>query len=98
MLVTSSRALGPATSNVPVGRSVRVRPASDGATTLSSSANRSTLTLELKNLLRYSALRLTPGMYIGQMIFYRVVEVPAERSYATIGRYNKDVSVQIVKE
>jgi hypothetical protein len=37
-------------------------------------------------------------MYIGQMIFYRVVEVPAERSYATIGRYNKDVSVQIVKE
>ena len=58
----------------------------------------STLTLELKNLLRYSALRLTPGMYIGQMIFYRVTEVPTERSYATIGRYNKDVSVQIVKE
>lgn len=60
--------------------------------------NGSTLTLELKNLLRYSALRLTPGMYIGQMIFYRVSEVPAERSYATIGRYNNDVSVQTVKE
>lgn len=59
--------------------------------------NGSTLTLELKNLLRYSALRLTPGMYIGQMIFYRVTEVPEHRSYATIGRYNKDVSVQSVK-
>lgn len=57
----------------------------------------STLTLELKNLLRYSALRLTPGMYIGQMLFYRVTEVPQERSYATIGRYNNDVSVQTVK-
>ena len=59
--------------------------------------NGSTLTLELKNLLRYSALRLTPGMYIGQMIFYRVTEVPQERIYATIGRYNNDTSVQQVK-
>jgi dCTP deaminase len=57
----------------------------------------SVLTLELKNLLRYSALRLTPGMYIGQMIFYRVTDVPEERSYATVGRYNKDASVQTVK-
>jgi dCTP deaminase len=59
--------------------------------------NGSTLTLELKNFLRYSALRLTPGMFIGQMIFYRVTEVPQERSYATIGRYNNDQSVQQVK-
>ena len=59
--------------------------------------NESTLTLELKNLLRFSALRLTPGMYIGQMIFHRVTEVPEHRSYATIGRYNKDKSVQEVK-
>lgn len=59
--------------------------------------NGSTLTLELKNLLRYSAIRLTPGMYVGQMIFYRVTEVPTERSYATIGRYNNDKSVQTVK-
>lgn len=59
--------------------------------------NGSKLTLELKNLLRYSSLRLTPGMYIGQMIFYRITEVPEERSYATIGRYNKDQSVQTVK-
>ena len=57
----------------------------------------STLTLELKNLLRYNSLRLTPGMYIGQMIFYRVTEVPKDRSYATIGRYNNDTSVQTVK-
>lgn len=57
----------------------------------------SKLTLELKNLLRYSSLRLTPGMYIGQMIFYRVEDVPVERSYATIGRYNNDNSVQQVK-
>ena len=57
----------------------------------------SKLTLELKNLLRYNSLRLTPGMYIGQMIFYRIKEVPEHRSYATIGRYNKDSSVQTVK-
>ena len=59
--------------------------------------NGSTLTLELKNLLRFNSLRLTPGMYIGQMIFYRVTEVPKERSYATIGRYNGDKSVSEVK-
>jgi dCTP deaminase len=57
----------------------------------------SVLTLELKNLLRYHAIRLTPGMYVGQMIFYRVTEVPEHRSYATIGRYNNDASVQTVK-
>ena len=59
--------------------------------------NGSVLTLELKNLLQFSSLRLTPGMYIGQMLFYRVKEVPTERSYATIGRYNNDKSVQTVK-
>lgn len=60
--------------------------------------NGSVLTLELKNFLQFHSLRITPGMYIGQMIFYRVSEVPAERSYATIGRYNNDASVQTVKE
>lgn len=59
--------------------------------------NGSVLTLELKNLLRFNSLRLTPGMYIGQMLFYRVKEVPTERSYATIGRYNNDKSVQTSK-
>lgn len=57
----------------------------------------STLTLELKNLLQSYPLRLTPGMLIGQMIFYRVTEVPEERSYSKIGRYNNDKSVQVVK-
>lgn len=57
----------------------------------------SVLTLELKNLLRYHAIRLTPGMYVGQMLFFRVTEVPEHRSYATIGRYNNDTSVQTVK-
>lgn len=59
--------------------------------------NDSVLTLELKNFLRYHALKLTYGMPIGQMIFYRVTEVPKERSYATIGRYNGDSTVQVVK-
>lgn len=59
--------------------------------------NGSVLTLELKNLLRFHSLRLTPGMRIGQMLFYRVTEVPEHRSYATIGRYNNDSSVQTVK-
>lgn len=58
----------------------------------------STLTLELKNFLRWHPLRLTPGMKIGQMVFHRTVPVPAKRSYAARGRYNNDKSVQIVKE
>lgn len=57
----------------------------------------SVLTLELKNLLRFNSLKLTYGMPIGQMIFYRVKQVPKERSYSTIGRYNNDSSVQVVK-
>jgi dCTP deaminase len=46
------------------------------------------LTLELVNLNRFHTLRLRPGMRIGQMLFYRVEPVPAERSYRTIGNYN----------
>ena len=57
----------------------------------------STLTLELKNLLRYNSLRLTPGMYIGQMIFYKVTAVPQGQGYDARGRYNNDKSVQTVK-
>lgn len=59
--------------------------------------NNSVLTLELKNLLQHHQIRLTPGMRVGQMIFYRVTPVPEERSYATVGRYNNDSSVQTVK-
>lgn len=57
----------------------------------------STLTLELKNFLRYQHLRITPGMFIGQMIFHRTAPVPMDRSYAVRGRYNNDMSVQGVK-
>ena len=59
--------------------------------------NDSVLTLELKNFLRYHTLRLTYGMPIGQMIFYRVEDVPKERSYSVIGRYNGDSGAQTVK-
>lgn len=60
--------------------------------------NGSVLTLELKNQLRFHSLRLTDGMPIGQMIFYRVSPVPKDRSYAARGRYNNDTSVSNVKE
>ena len=59
--------------------------------------NDSTLTLELVNLNRYHTLRLRPGQRIGQMLFYRVTEVPEHRSYATIGNYNGDAGVGRVK-
>lgn len=58
----------------------------------------STLTLELKNELRFTKLRLTPGMFIGQVLFHRhTVSVPHEKSYAVRGRYLNDKSVQSVK-
>lgn len=57
----------------------------------------STLTLELKNLLRHQSILLRPGDRIGQMIFKRVTPVPEDRSYASVGRYNNDKSVQAVK-
>lgn len=54
----------------------------------------STLTLEFTNLNRYHTLRIRPGMRAGQALFYRVTEVPEHRSYATIGNYNGNASVQ----
>lgn len=58
----------------------------------------SSLTLELKNDLRFTEIVLTPGMRIGQMLFHKHSEpVPVDRSYATRGRYNKDPSVSEVK-
>lgn len=57
----------------------------------------STLTLELHNCLRFTNIRLTPGMRIGQMLFHRHTEVPQDRSYAARGRYIGDKSVQSVK-
>lgn len=59
----------------------------------------SSLTLELHNCLRHTAIELVPGMRIGQMLFHRHTDpVPVDRSYATRGRYNKDLSVSEVKK
>lgn len=57
----------------------------------------SALTLELKNNLQYHPIRLTAGMPIGQMIFHRVKQVPKDRSYSVLGRYNRDVGATGVK-
>jgi dCTP deaminase len=57
----------------------------------------SKLTLELHNCLQYNTLILKPGMKIGQMIFYRVNEVPEENSYAVKGRYNHTTEVTASK-
>lgn len=48
----------------------------------------SVLTLELKNITQYHAIRLQAGDPIGQMAFFRHSEVPEDRSYAARGRYN----------
>ena len=47
-----------------------------------------TLTLELKNELKHTILKLHPGMKIGQMVFWRGEPVPDHASYATRGQYN----------
>jgi len=48
----------------------------------------SKLTLELFNSTRHHELRLTAGMKIGQMIFFRVDQVPEHASYKSRGQYN----------
>ena len=53
----------------------------------------SRLTLELYNVLQFNSLLLTKGMKIGQMLFYRVNEVPEANSYAAKGRYNNTITV-----
>ena len=60
--------------------------------------NNSTLTLELKNNLRFTHIILREGMFIGQMVFFRNVPVPKDKSYFIRGRYNGDSSVQEVKK
>ena len=57
----------------------------------------SALTLELKNITQFHTIRLNAGDPIGQMVFFRHAEVPAERSYAARGRYNGDSSVSGIK-
>lgn len=50
--------------------------------------NNATLTLEFVNLNRFHTLRLRPGMRCGQVLLYRVEEVPKDRSYSVLGNYN----------
>ena len=52
----------------------------------------SVLTIELFNNLSHHRLLLTPGMKIGQVVFYTGEAVPDQNSYATKGQYNKDTA------
>ena len=47
-----------------------------------------TLTLELKNELKHTILKLRPGMKIGQIVLWRGEPVPEHASYAARGQYN----------
>lgn len=51
----------------------------------------STLTLELMNVLRSHTLKLTPGMAIGQMVFFRGTTVPQEALYSKRGTFNHQI-------
>lgn len=59
--------------------------------------NGSVLTLELKNVTRYHSIHLQAGDPIGQMVFWRHMAVPEDKSYAARGRYNGDGSVSGIK-
>lgn len=59
--------------------------------------NGSVLTLELRNLTTYHDIELTLGDKIGQMIFFKHMPVPVEKSYATRGSYNGDKEVSTAK-
>jgi dCTP deaminase len=48
----------------------------------------SPLTLQLKNELRHSCVKLCPGLRIGQVVFWRGTKVPELASYASRGNYN----------
>lgn len=53
------------------------------------------LTLEFVNVLSHHALRLTPGMKAGQMVFWRGSSpIPTHASYATRGQYNGNLHAQ----
>lgn len=56
----------------------------------------SRLTMELKNGRRYHSLPIWPGMKIGQMK-YLLISGRVERSYAVVGRYNRDEGVTASK-
>lgn len=60
--------------------------------------NGSRLTLELKNMLRNHNVILTPGMKIGQIVFYKHEEVPGYASYSVRGQYNNQSLATSAKE
>ena len=57
----------------------------------------SVLTLELCNVTRHHSIVLHAGDRIGQIVFFRHTRVPPDKSYASLGRYNKDKTVSQVK-
>jgi deoxycytidine triphosphate deaminase len=59
--------------------------------------NGSVLTLEFVNHMQHHAVRIRPGMKCGQVVFFEHVEVPEDKSYATMGQYNGDKSVEAGK-
>lgn len=57
----------------------------------------SRLTLELKNMTRKHRLTIKPGMKIGQVVFFKHEPVPEDKSYAIVGQYNHQTTVQASK-
>lgn len=58
----------------------------------------SVLTLELKNMTHNHIIELEESVGIGQVVFFRHEPVPKDKSYATRGRYNNDLTVSPIKE
>ena len=56
----------------------------------------SKLTLELQNARQLHPIKLWPGMRIGQIVFHRMSQTPAE-DYSIVGHYNFDQSVTAAK-
>ena len=56
----------------------------------------SKLTLELQNARQLHPVKLWPGMRIGQIVFHRMSQTPAE-DYSIVGHYNFDQSVTAAK-
>ncbi len=48
----------------------------------------SQLTLELKNMSQFHSLIIRAGMKIGQFVVFEHEAIPADKSYASVGRYN----------
>lgn len=57
----------------------------------------SVLTLELKNMTEFHAIRLHKGDRIGQVVFFHHLPVSEKDSYAVKGRYNGHSTVEGIK-